>query len=615
MVTGKYFGYAGKILKVDLSSLSYVIEDTPLDLIVNFMGGKGFGAKILYDELKPGCGSLSEDNILVVATGPLTGTLMPASGHITLCTKSPLTGIWLDSHSAGFLGPELKMAGYDAIIIKGKAKKPTILVIKNDKISFEDGKDLWGKYTFESQELLRQKYGRDCQFMCIGPAGERKARFANIVSGGRGFGRGGSGAVMGSKNLKAIVVKGTNGINISDLDGFMRMCKEAYNELAISPDTGGGRPKYGTNSIYSFMIEAGAHPVKNFQTGVFEEVKECNEDVLDRKYYKRNIACFSCPINCSKASRVDNGKYKGKFTEGPEYENMWSLGAQCGNSNIGAIIYAEHLCDEYGVDAISAGNVIGFTMECFEKGILSEKQIGFRANFGNDEAIIKFIEMMGKGEGIGELMSQGVRQMAKELGKGTEKFAMHVKGMEIPAYDPRGAFGMGLAYATSDRGACHLRAWTIGAEILDTQDRMDPFATEFKAELVKNQQDFYAVIQSAVVCLFLNFGLSQRHITRSLQTLTGIKEWKTTEDILKIGERIYNLTRLFSMREGISRKDDTLPERLLKEPVSEGPTKGVVVDLDTMLKEYYLVRHWDEEGRPTKEKLAELGLDRWGLGK
>jgi aldehyde:ferredoxin oxidoreductase len=503
------------------------------------------------------------------------------------------------------------MAGYDAIIIKGKAKKPTVLVVKDDKISFEDGKDLWGKLIFESQELLRQKYGENCQFMCIGPAGERKARFANIVSGGRGFGRGGSGAVMGSKNLKAIVVKGTNGINISDLDGFMRMCREMYSELLLSPDTGGGRPKYGTNSIYSFMIEAGAHPIKNFQTGIFEEVKECNEDVLATNYYKRHIACFSCPINCSKASRVDDGKYKGKFTEGPEYENMWSLGAQCGNSNIGAIIYGEHLCDEYGVDAISAGNVIGFTMECFEKGILSERDIGFPANFGNDEAIIKFIEMMAKGEGIGELMSQGVRQMSKELGKGSEKFAMHVKGLELPAYDPRGTFGMGLAYATSDRGACHLRAWTIGAEILDTQDRMDPFATEFKAELVKNQQDYFAVIQSAVVCLFLNFGLSQRHITRSLQTLTGIEEWNTTEDILKIGERIYNLTRLFSMREGISRKDDTLPERLLKEPVSEGPTKGVVVDLDTMLDEYYLVRHWDDEGRPTKEKLTELGLDKW----
>ena len=613
MVTGKYFGYAGKILTVDLSSSDYVVKDTPYDLIVNFLGGKGFGAKILYEELKAGCDPLSEDNIIVVATGPLTGTLMPASGHITLCTKSPLTGIWLDSHSAGFLGPELKMAGYDAIIIKGKAKKPTVLVIKDDKVSFEDGGDLWGKLTFETQDLLRRKYGEDCQFMTIGPAGERKARFANIVSGGRGFGRGGSGAVMGAKNLKAVVVKGTNSIQMYDLDGFMRMCREMYSELLLSPDTGGGRPKYGTNSIYSFMIEAGAHPIKNFQTGIFEEVKECNEDVLATNYYKRHIACFSCPINCSKASRVDDGKYKGKFTEGPEYENMWSLGAQCGNSNIGAIIYGEHLCDEYGVDAISAGNVIGFTMECFEKGILSEKDIGFPANFGNDEAIIKFIEMMTKGKGIGELMSQGVRRMAKELGKGTEKFAMHVKGMEMPAYDPRGTFGMGLAYATSDRGACHLRAWTIGAEILDTQDRLDPFATEFKAELVKNQQDYFAVIQSAVVCLFLNFGLSQRHITQSLQTLTGIKEWKTTEDILKIGERIYNLTRLFSMREGISRKDDTLPERLLKEPVSEGPTKGVVVDLDTMLDEYYLVRHWDDEGRPTKEKLAELGLEKYAV--
>jgi len=610
MTTGKYFGYAGKMLTVDLTSSRYSIEDTPFALVANFLGGKGFGAKILYDGLKPGLDPLSEENMIVVATGPLTGTLMPASGHMTLCTKSPLTGIWLDSHCAGFFGPELKMAGFDALIIKGKAKKPTILVIKDNKISFEDGKDLWGKYTFDSQELLRQKYGKDCQFMCIGPAGERKARFANIVSGGRGFGRGGSGAVMGSKNLKAIVLQGTNGIQISDTDGFMRMCREMYSEIYLSPDTGGGRPKYGTNSIYSFMVEAGAHPIKNFQTAVFEEVKECNEDVLDRKYYKRHIGCFSCPINCSKASRVDDGKYKGKFTEGPEYENMWSLGAQCGNSNIGAIIYGEHLCDQYGLDSISAGNVIGFTMECFEKGILSEKEIGFPANFGNDEAIIKFIEMMGKVEGIGELMSRGVRHMSEELGRGTEKFAMHVKGLELPAYDPRGTFGMGLAYATSDRGACHLRSWTIGAEILDTQERMDPFATEFKAELVKNQQDYFAVIQSAVVCLFLNFGLSQRHITRSIQALTGIEEWKTTEDILKIGERIYNLTRLFSLREGISRKDDTLPERLLKEPVKEGPTKGIVVDLDPMLDEYYLVRHWDEEGRPTKGKLAELGLDK-----
>jgi len=607
----KYFGYAGKILTVDLSSSDYVVQDTPFDLMVDFMGGKGFGAKILYENLRAGCDPLSEENILIFATGPLTGTLIPASGRATVCTKSPLTGIWLDSLSGGFFGPELKMAGYDAIILKGKAKKPVILVINDEKVTIEDAKDLWGKDTFEAQELIRKKYGESYQISLIGPAGERKARFACIVSGDRGFGRGGSGAVMGSKNLKAVTVRGTKSILISDFDYFMRMIKEAYNELTVSPDTGGGRPKYGTNVIYSFINEAGVHPVKNFQSGVFEGLKECNEDVLDKKYYKRHLACFSCPINCSKASRVDEGKYKGKFTEGPEYENMWSLGAQCGNSNIGAIIYGEYLCDKYGIDAITAGNVIGFTMECFEKGILSEKQIGFKANFGNDDAIIKFIEMIAKGEGIGELMSQGVRQMAKELGKGTEKFAMHVKGLEIPAYDPRGAFGMGLAYATSDRGACHLRSWTVGAEILSREERMDPFATEFKAEFVKNQQDLFAVMDSAVVCLFLTFALTPRHITQFLQSLTGIKEWRTTEDILKIGERIYNLTRLFSMREGISRKDDTLPERLLKEPVNEGPTKGVVVDLDTMLKEYYLVRHWDEEGRPTKEKLAELGLDKY----
>ena len=607
----KYFGYAGKILTVDLSSSDYVVKDTPFDLMVNYIGGKGFGAKILYENLKPGCDPLSEENILIFATGPLTGTLVPASGRIVVCTKSPLTGIWLDSLAGGFFGPELKMAGYDAIILKGKAEKPVILVINDEKISIEDAKDLWGKGTFEAQELIRKKYGDTYQISLIGPAGERKARLACIVSGERIFGRGGSGAVMGSKNLKAVAVRGTKSIAIADFDYFMRMIKEAYNELSVSPDTSAGRPKYGTNVIYSAINSAGIFPVKNFQSSHLENLKECNEEILATKYFKRDLACFSCPIRCSKASRVDEGKYKGKFTKGPEYENMWSLGAQCGNSNIGAIIYGEYLCGNYGIDSISTGNVIGFTMECFEKGILSEKQIGFRANFGNDDAIIKFIEMIAKGEGIGELMSQGVRQMSKELGKGTEKFAMQVKGLEMPAYDPRGAWGMGLAYATSDRGACHVRSWTVGEEILKKENRMDPFATEFKAEFVKNQQDLIAVIDSAVVCLFLVFALTPRHITRFLQSLTGIEEWRTTEDILKIGERIYNLTRLFSLREGIGKKDDTLPERILKEPLQEGPTKGFVVDLDTMLKEYYLVRHWNGEGRPTKEKLAQLGLDKY----
>jgi aldehyde:ferredoxin oxidoreductase len=412
---------------------------------------------------------------------------------------------------------------------------------------------------------------------------------------------------MGSKNLKAIAIRGCSPITIADPERFMRICREAFNEMAIHPDSGGGRQKYGTNTILSCMNEAGVHPVRNFQKGIFQGRSIVNEEEI-REFYVRNKACFGCPVYCSKISEVKEGKYQGALVEGPEYENVWSFGAQCENTNIPAIIQAESLCDRYGLDAISTGNVIGFLMECMEKEVLEEPDIGFPLRFGDDEGIIQAIHLIGKRQGPGLLWGEGVKRMAEVIGKESESFAMHVKGLEMPAYDPRGSTGIALAYATSDRGACHLRSWPIGTELLSAEERIDPFSLEFKAEFVKSQQDLFTVINSSVVCLFTVFSLSLRHIVQFLHSVTGIESFSSPEEVLGIGERTNNLVRLFNLREGLTRKEDSLPNRFLTEPLKEGPSRGRVVDLETMLREYYFVRGWDEQGRPKPETLKRLEI-------
>ncbi len=605
---GEHFGWMGKMLVVDLSARSARVVPLGMDLLASYLGGKGLGARLLYDELPARCDPLGPENMLIFANGPLTGTLAPAASRCVVCTKSPLTGAWLDTNAGGFFGPELKAAGYDALMIKGKAPEPTCLVIDDEKVEFHDAVHLWGQGVFATHGLLRDTHGEDFIIACIGPAGEQQVRLASIISEARAFGRGGAGAVMGSKNLKAIAVRGSKDIAIYDQAGFLTAIQEAINELNIHPDTGGGRPKYGTNVIYSLMNVAGVHPVHNFQEGVFVGVGKMNEEVWARDYYTKHKACFACPISCSKISRVREGRYGGKYTEGPDYENTWSFGAQCGNQEPGAVVYAEYLCDEYGLDAISVGNCIGFAMECFEKGLLSKSEVGFSLRFGDDEAIIRLVHLIGQRAGIGALLGEGVKRVAAKLGGGSEAFSMHVKGLELPAYDPRGCFGIGLAYATSDRGGCHLRSWPVASEILRYTDRMDPLSTEFKAEFVKNEQDLIATIDSLGICLFVTFALSPRQLVSLTYALTGSPEVSSGDKLVTIGERIYNLTRLFNLREGFTYKDDTLPPRLLSEALSAGPAKGQVVPLDTMVREYYLVRQWDAEGCPTPEKLASLGL-------
>jgi len=603
----EFDGYAGRILEVDLTD--GIVKRIPLDwdFASKYIGGKGFAARILYDHLPQGCDPFDPENLLVFAAGPLTGTLVPGSGRCIVSTKSPATGYWLDANCGGSFGPEMKMAGIDAIIIKGKAPSPVMLVVDDEEVHLKDASDLWRKDTLSTHRWIKGKFGEDFRVACIGEAGEKRVRFASIISEMRAFGRGGAGAVMGSKNLKAIAIRGHRPITIAHPEYFMKVCREAFNEIAIHPDSGGGRQKYGTNTILSCMNEAGVHPVRNFQKGVFQGQPTLNEEEI-REFYVRNKACYGCPIHCSKISEVKSGKYKGVFVEGPEYENVWSFGAHCENADIPSIIQAEYLCDLYGLDAISTGNVIGFLMECMEKEALEESEIGFPLRFGNEEGIIRAIHLIGRREGPGLLWGEGVKRIAKDIGKGSESFAIHVKGLEMPAYDPRGSMGIALAYATSDRGACHLRSWPIGAELLSAEERIDPFSIEFKAEFVKSQQDLFTVINSSVTCLFTIFSLSLRHIVQFLNSVTGIESFASSEEVLRSGERINNLVRLFNLKEGLTRGDDTLPKRFLTEPLKEGPTRGRVVDLETMLKEYYFVRGWDEEGVPKRETLKKLGL-------
>ena len=601
-------GYAGYMLTIDLTEHKHEISALPEKMVTEYIGGKGFAAKVLYDEMPTGCDPLSPKNILVIACGPLTCSLAPTGCRSVIATKSPLTGIWLDSNCGGTFGPELKAAGFDLVVIKGKAEKPVNLVITDHRVEIHDAIDVWGADTLSTAEKLKAAFGEDYKIACIGSAGENKVPISSVQAEGRSFGRGGSGAVFGSKNLKAVSVKGTGSIEISDYVDFVKECKEAYNEIAINPDTGGSRPKFGTSSIYSFIKEAGVLPVRNFQGGDYAGSDQTDECRLKEELFEEDRACFACPIACSKYSKVKKGPYKDKFVEGPEFENFWSFGAQCGNSELGSIVYAEYLSDYYGIDAISVGNAVGFVMECFERGIIKQDELGFKANFGDHEALIKIIKLVGENEGLGKIIGKGVKEAAAYFGQGSEDFAMHVKGLELPAYDPRGAFGMGLAYATSDRGACHLRAWPVGAEVLSHKGRIDPLETEFKAELVKTDQDWFSVINSLGICLFSTFALGHNQVTDLVYSLTGLDSFSNANKLLLLGERINNLVRLFNIREGVTNVDDSLPPRLLKESLQSGPAKDVTVPIKEMLDQYYLIRGWDKSGVPTKSKLNQLRL-------
>jgi aldehyde:ferredoxin oxidoreductase len=620
----KFGSYAGQILRINLRTKS--IRKEPLDKKIarTYLGSKGLSAYMLFNELEPGTNPLGPQNRLAFMTGPLTGTTAPMPNRFSVSAKSPLTNSWCDSHCGGSWGPELKFAGYDGIIVEDKSPAPVYLNVVDDVVKILDANFVWGSDTFSTERVLKDRHCTDRipRVACVGPAGERQALLASVMSEARAAGRGGMGAVMGSKNLKAIVVTGHRyrpkdfAAKPAALSEAVKSCYKILSQSKITGPAKGGRLSlYGTANIIGDINTAGGWPTRNFQTGMFEHVSEVNGETYAEKLWIPHNApgtrpCYNCPVLCAHVAIVRDGKYAGTFDEGPEYETIWSLGPQCGVSNREAIARADYLCDYYGIDTISLGNTVGFLMECYEKGLITnEESEGLDLRFSNSDAMVAAVDIAGKGFGrLGQLAQDGVRKAAERIGRESEKFAIHSKGLELPAYCPRAAQGMGLNYAVGDRGACHLQAWTAGSEMMQPPSA-DPKATKGKAESVKQlSEETNAIWDSTGVCRFLGWALTPDNIFEMVNAATGLR-YENLSALLEVGERINNLTRAFNVREGLSKKDDTLPYRLLKEPLPDGPCKGQVVRLEEMLTEYYKLCGWDAEGKPTKEKLTELGLD------
>jgi len=600
-------GYQGKILRVDLTNEKITTEPLNKEWAKQFIGGKGLGARYLFEELKPGTDPLSPDNILSIWTGPLVGTLTPLTGRYVLVTKSPLTGTFLDSYAGGFFGSELKYTGFDGVIIKGKAKKLSYLWINDGKAEIRDAKNLAGKDTFKTEELVRKETGHKfTRVASIGPAGEKLGLISSVTSDiTRNAARGGTGAVFGSKNLKAVAVKGSMGVEVQNIEEFTKMAKEMVLKDVVENPDHAGMITDGTPILVAMSNDAGILPTKHWRTGVFEGSKGIDSEAVKSRVLVRKKACFDCAIACGSYSKVNSGIFKGAATEGPEYETLGLCGSNCGIGNVEAVVKFVEDCDRLGLDSISAGNVVALAMDLYEKGVLTKKDTGgLDLKFGNEGAYAKMPSMIANRQAIGNVLADGAKRAAKKIGKGAEKLTVEVKGMEYPAYDPRGTIGMALAYATSDRGACHLRAWPVAADAYGSQD---PWSPEGKAAICVEDQTRTSVKWSFIFCDF--YSVNFPNMAKYYSAVTGVQS--SEEHLRKVGRRIWNLTRAFNVREGFTRKDDTMPERMEKEPLPDGKPKGHVVpraDFEKMLSEYYKLWGWDDQGRPTKKALDEAGL-------
>jgi aldehyde:ferredoxin oxidoreductase len=597
-------GYAGRGLEVDLTNNKVNFTTLKEADALNFIGGKGLGAKLLFDHLPARTDPLSPENILIFLTGPLTGTLTPTSARWCVVTKSPLTGIFLDSQVGGQFGAKMKFANFDYFTIKGKAKSPVYLYVNNDGGKLLPAENLWGLGIHQTEAQLKEKYPH-ASVAAIGPAGEKLVKIACITADTyRQAGRGGAGAVMGSKNLKAIVVEGDSKPELADKDGFLKLAKE-LGQMVLNHPFMAVRRSLGTPLWVRKSNDGGFLPTRNFSSGYFEKAEDISAETMKERIVQRNHACFNCTIACGKFSRVTGGKYDGTVVEGPEYETLALMGSNCGINSLEAIAKANQLCDDLGLDTISTGNVIAFAMECNEKGLLS-KTNGLDLKFGNEDAMVEMVKKIAYREGLGDLLAEGVKRAAESIGQGSDVFAIHVKGMELPGYEPRGTWGMALAYATADRGGCHQRAFTPGAELDGALPR---FSTEKLAGFVKSVQDERSSCFSLVVCDFVP--LSVEDCVNLLNLATGFS--MTTTEYLIAGERIWNLARVFNLNSGITRQDDCLPLRFHQEKLPSGAAKGQAIpieDFNKMIDEYYQMRGWDVEGIPTNEKLSSLGLSK-----
>ena len=596
-------GWMGTILRVNLANGTIIKEKLNQKFAKEYIGARGLGTKYYTDEVKPDVDAFSAENNLLFMAGPLTGTFATSGARYNVVTKGPLTGTIAASNSGGSFGPELKMAGYDGIIFEGKSKKPVYLQIEDDDVKLVDAKDLWGKNTHETTDMLNEKLGSDFKVACIGPAGEKKVLFAGVMNDkNRAAGRTGVGAVMGDKNLKAVAVKGTKTIRVADPAAFFEACKDARVKLKANPVTGAGLPAYGTEILVNIVNGVGGFPAGNWQASEYDKADDTGGESLVAKYLIRNKGCFACSIGCGRLTKL-NGKYD-SIGEGPEYEAAWAMGGDCKINDLAAITKANFICNELGMDPITMGSTIACAMEMYEKGFLTEKEIGMPLEWGDADALVKLTTMIGMREGFGDIMALGSYRMAEKYGH--PELSMSVKKQEMPAYDGRAIQGIGLNYATSNRGGCHVRGYMISPEVLGLPFKVDQFETKGKAALLKIFQDLTAVVDSSGLCLFTTFGIGLPEIAAMYRTATG--EDISDEDLLKAGDRIWNLEKQYNLKNGFTKADDTLPPRLLNEPVTSGPAKGKVNELEVMLKEYYELRGWDKNGIPTAAKLKDLGL-------
>jgi len=611
-----------KVLRVNLTEGTTSVEPLNMEWANEYLGQRGLASKYLVEEIDPKVDALSADNKMIMTTGPLTGTMAATGGRYAVVTKSPLTGTIACSNSGGFIGAEMRNAGWDMVIFEGKSPKPVYLYIENDKAELLPADELWGKTVWEADEIIH-KIHQDplIRTAIIGRPGEQLALFAGIVNDlHRAAGRSGVGAVMGSKNLKAVAIRGTVGVgNIRDPQAFMAATQAAKKVLHENPVTGAGLPKYGTQVLMNVINEMGAMPTRNWREVQFEGSGKISGEAMheprssdNKPNLTTNAACFGCTIACGRISTIDKEHYsiqnKPQYwgaSGGLEYEAAWALGSDTGVDDLDALTYVNFLCNEDGFDPISFGATVAAAMEMFEEGVITTEHTGgVELKFGSAEALTKITEMMCTGEGFGKDIGLGSKRLCEKYGR--PELSMTVKGQEFPAYDARGIQGIGLAYATSNRGACHLRAYTIASEVLGIPVKTDPLVTEGKAELTKAFQDATAVVDSTGLCVFTTFAWTLEDIQPQVAAACE-GDW-SLDKLLHMGERIWNLEREFNLASGLTGKDDNLPPRLLKEAAQTGPAKGKVNELDKMLPEYYSIRGWSTDGVPTEETKNRLGL-------
>ena len=610
------------VLRVNLTAGTCTPEPLNMEWATQYLGQRGLATKYLVEEMAATVEPLSPENKLIMATGPLTGTMASTGGRYSVITKSPLTGAIACSNSGGFIGNEIKNAGWDMIIFEGKSDRPVYLYLENEHAELMPADDLWGKSVWATDEALHTKHqDPQIRIACVGRSAEAGCLYAAIVNDmHRAAGRSGVGTVMASKHLKAVVVRGTKGVgNIKDPMRFIQATMDGKKVLADNAVTGTGLPTYGTQVLMNVINEVGAMPTRNMREVQFEGAAAISGEAMHepresdgKPNLVTNGACFGCTIACGRISTIDPQHFSVKdkpqyqhASGGLEYEAAWALGSDTGIDDLDALTYANFLCNEDGMDPISFGSTVAAAMEMFEEGVITTEHTGgVELKFGSAEALCWAAEVVAKGEGFGLDLGLGSKRLCEKYGR--PELSMTVKGQEFPAYDPRGVQGMGLAYATSNRGACHLRGYTISAEVLGIPEKYDPLSTEGKPELLKAFQDATAAVDSAGICVFTTFAWTLEDIAPQIDAACE-GNW-SSEALMEMGERIWNMERKFNLEAGITGADDTLPQRLLKEAAQTGPAKGMVVELEQMLPKYYEVRGWTADGVPTADTLSRLAV-------